>query len=57
MAFAKLRPVYHKMFRGVYYLELIRKMDTLRRDPTHRKIMKTVKRLREDDDLEKDEAH
>ena len=54
-AFEKLQSLYNKQLREVY-VDFIRKMDALRRNPTHLKIMRTVKRLRDEDEFSRNET-
>ena len=50
-----LMPTYTKEFMKVYkkYLRLLK---DLQRDTTHRKIWKTIKRLKEEEDCDEDES-
>lgn len=50
-----MRPQYNRHLRN-FYQRSIRMIDILRKDPVHKKIMDTAKRLREDEDYERDES-
>jgi len=54
-AFAEMKPEYVKHLRHVY-TDFMKKMYALQRNQYHRKIMRTAKRLREDEGFSKDEA-
>jgi len=54
-AFAELKPQYVNKLRQIY-TDFMKNMYALQRNPYHGKIMRTAKRLREDEDFSKDEA-
>lgn len=54
-AYKMLRPKYNRQLRN-FYQRTIRMMDIIRRDPVHKKIMDTARKLREDEEYERDES-
>ncbi len=54
-AYQRLLPKYRKAFREEYR-NMLSKIRELRNDPTHKMVMETVKKLKEEEDFDKDEA-
>ena len=54
-AFSEILPELEKALRNIY-IDRLHWMWDMKKDPTHKKIMETRKRLLEDDDFDEDEA-